>query len=66
VYIEAALNMASFELEITDINGRVVETGSNSITNGVTTVDLNHVQRGTYFFKLSNEQAEKVVRVVIQ
>jgi hypothetical protein len=63
VYIEATLNMASFELEITDINGRVVETGSNSITNGVTTVDLNHVQRGTYFFKLSNE---KVVRVVIQ
>lgn len=66
VYIESALSTESFNLVITDINGRVVETGSNSIKNGVNTVNLNHVQRGTYFFKLSNENAEKVYRVVIQ
>lgn len=66
VYIESTLSTASFDLEITDINGRVVETGINSITNGVNTIDLKSVQKGTYFFKLSNEHAEKVVRVVIQ
>jgi len=66
VYIESALSTESFNLVITDINGRVVETGSNSIKNGVNTVNLNAVQRGTYFFKLSNEHAEKVYRIVIQ
>lgn len=66
VYIESTLSTESFNLVITDINGRVVETGSNSIKNGVNAVNLNNVQRGTYFFKLSNENAEKVYRVVIQ
>lgn len=66
VYIESALSTASLSLEITDINGRIVETGSNSIMNGINTVNLSHVQRGTYFFRLSNEQTEKVYRVVIQ
>lgn len=66
VYIESTLSTESFNLVITDINGRVIETGSNSIKNGVNTVNLNNVQRGTYFFKLSNENAEKVYRVVIQ
>ncbi|TSJ39005.1 GEVED domain-containing protein [Fluviicola chungangensis] len=66
VYIESTLSTESFKLVITDVNGRVVETGSNSITNGINTVDLKNVQRGTYFFKLSNEHAEKVYRVVIQ
>jgi hypothetical protein len=66
VYIESTLSTGSFNLTITDINGRVIETGSNSIKNGVNTVNLNNVQRGTYFFKLSNENAEKVYRVVIQ
>jgi hypothetical protein len=66
VYIESTLSTSSFHLVITDVNGRVVKTGNNSITNGLNTVDLNDVQRGTYFFKLSNESAEKVYRVVIQ
>ncbi len=66
VYIESSLSTESFHLVITDVNGRVVKTANNSITNGLNTVDLNEVQRGTYFFKLSNESAEKVYRVVIQ
>jgi hypothetical protein len=66
VYIESALSTESFNLIVTDVNGRVIETGSNSITNGLNTVNLKDVQRGTYFFKLSNETAEKVYRVVIQ
>lgn len=66
VYIESSLSTASFSLVITDVNGRVVETGNNSIINGTNTVDLNQVERGTYFFKLSSGDAEKVYRVVIQ
>lgn len=66
VYIESALSAEPFNLEVTDVNGRLIETGSNAITNGVNTINLSNVQRGTYFFKLSNENAEKVYRVVIQ
>ena len=66
VYIESTMSTGSFNLVITDVNGRIVETGSNSISNGLNTVNLSTVQRGTYFFKLSNENAEKVYRVVIQ
>ncbi len=66
VYIESAMSTGSLNLVVTDINGRVIETGSNSITSGVNTINLNGVQKGTYFFKLSNENAEKVYRVVIQ
>lgn len=66
VYIESDLSTEPFNLEITDVNGRLVETANNAITNGVNAIDLSNVQRGTYFFKLSNENAEKVYRVVIQ
>lgn len=66
VYIESALSTEPFNLEVTDVNGRVVEISNNAITNGVNTINLSNVQRGTYFFKLSNENAEKVYRVVIQ
>ncbi len=66
VYIESDLSAEPFNLEVTDVNGRLVETGTNAITNGVNAINLSHVQRGTYFFKLSNENAEKVYRVVIQ
>jgi hypothetical protein len=66
VYIESDLSAEPFNLEVTDVNGRLVETGTNAIANGVNAINLSHVQRGTYFFKLSNENAEKVYRVVIQ
>lgn len=66
VYIESSSSTESFDLLVTDVNGRVVQTGNSLITNGVNAVDLSAVQKGIYFFKLSNEHAEKVVRVVIQ
>jgi hypothetical protein len=66
VYVESAAGSASMTLVVTDVNGRIIQTGSNSILNGINTVDLNHVQKGIYFFKVSNESVEKVIRVVIQ
>ena len=65
VFIESGF-AGAFALEITDINGRVIESGNNTVSAGTSSVDLNHVQKGTYFFRLSNEHAEKVYRVVIQ
>lgn len=65
VFIESGFS-GVFTLEITDINGRKIESANNTVAAGTSTVDLNHVQKGTYFFKLSNESAEKVYRVVIQ
>ena len=64
VFIESGFT-GNFDLVVTDINGRTIETGKN-IVSGTNTVDLKEVERGTYFFKLSTENAEKVFRVVIQ
>lgn len=66
VYIESASSAPVFNLVITDVNGRIVETGNNVVTSGVNTVNLSQVQQGVYFFKLSSGDAEKVYRVVIQ
>lgn len=65
VFIESGFS-GVFTLEITDINGRKIETANSTVSAGTSTIDLNHVQKGTYFFRLSNESAEKVYRVVIQ
>ena len=66
VFIESNFTTGAFNLVVSDVNGRIVETGSDSISAGTNTVNLSKVQKGTYFFKLSNENAEKVYRVVIQ
>lgn len=66
VYVELASDAPVFNLVVTDINGRVVETGNKTVANGVNTVNLSQVQNGIYFFKLSSGDAEKVYRVVIQ
>lgn len=66
VFIESNFTTGTFNLVVSDVNGRIVETGNNSISAGTNTVNLSKVQKGTYFFKLSNENAEKVYRVVIQ
>ncbi|MGV3613465.1 MAG: GEVED domain-containing protein [Fluviicola sp.] len=64
VFVESSF-AGNFDLVVTDINGRTIETGKN-IVSGTNTVNLKEVERGTYFFKLSTENAEKVFRVVIQ
>ncbi|TSJ45551.1 T9SS type A sorting domain-containing protein [Fluviicola chungangensis] len=64
VFIESTFT-GNFDLVITDINGRTIQTGT-TIPSGTNTVNLKEVERGTYFFKLSTENAEKVFRVVIQ
>lgn len=66
VFIESDFTTGTFNLVVSDVNGRIVEAGNNSIAAGTNTVNLSKVQKGTYFFKLSNENAEKVYRVVIQ
>lgn len=56
----------NMNLEVTDINGRVIESIKNTIKAGVNTVSLKEVERGVYFFKITNGDASKVFRVVIQ
>ncbi len=64
VFIESSFS-GSFDLVVTDINGRTVQTGTN-ISSGTNTINLEEIERGTYFFILSTHNAEKVFRVVIQ
>jgi hypothetical protein len=66
VYIESAEMNGTYKLIITDVNGRMIESGDHSVGSGLNTVDLSRVQKGTYFFKLSNDSSEKVIRVVIR
>ncbi len=57
----------SFDYVVTDANGRLITELSNGVKAGQTTeINLNNMETGVYFIKLSNEQAEKVFRVVIQ
>ncbi|AEA44005.1 T9SS type A sorting domain-containing protein [Fluviicola taffensis] len=65
VFIESTFANGNFNLSVTDINGRTIQSGSE-IISGTNTVNLKEVERGVYFFKLSTENAEKVFRVVIQ
>jgi len=66
VFIESDLGIESLNLVVTDVNGRVIETGNSVITAGTNIVNLSQVQKGIYFLTLSNSNAEKVYRVVIQ
>ncbi|MNK05612.1 hypothetical protein D3C87_234950 [compost metagenome] len=66
VFIESTFATGNFDLTVMDINGRTIQTGKNTISAGTNTVNMKDVERGTYFFKLSTDNAEKVFRVVIQ
>ncbi len=66
VFVESTFSTGNFQLVVTDVNGRKVQTPQNTISAGTNTVNLKEVERGTYFFTLSTENAEKVFRVVIQ
>src|SRR3989338_2491656 len=57
----------SFDYVVTDENGRLIKEVSNGVKAAQTTeINLNNMETGVYFIKLSNDQAEKVLRVVIQ
>ena len=57
----------SFDYVVTDANGRLIQEVSNGVKAAQTTeINLNNMETGVYFIKLSNDQAEKVFRVVIQ
>jgi hypothetical protein len=66
VFIESTFSTGNFNLVVTDVNGRTIQTGQNTISAGTNSVDLKDVERGIYFFTLSNNDAEKVFRIVIQ
>lgn len=66
VFVESTFTTGNFNLVVTDVNGRTIQTGQNTISTGTNTVNLKEVERGTYFFTLSTTNAEKVFRVVIQ
>lgn len=56
-----------FDYVITDARGRIVATADNAIKGTqVTEINLNNVETGIYFIRLTNASAEKTFRVVIQ
>lgn len=54
-----------FSLEVTDLNGRIIQTFKNYITgNEIKSVDLKNSETGTYFVKIYNNNVFKTFRVV--
>ena len=54
-----------FSVEVTDLNGRIIQTFKNYITgNEIKSVDLKNSETGTYFVKIYNNNVFKTFRVV--
>ena len=63
--IQATEAEGFFSVEITDLNGRIIETFKNYITgNEIKSVDLSTSETGTYFVKVYNNNVFKTFRVV--
>ena len=63
--IQATEAEGFFSVEITDLNGRIIETYKNYITgNEIKSVDLTSSETGTYFVKVYNNNVFKTFRVV--
>jgi hypothetical protein len=57
----------AFDYTITDAKGSIVATAKGAIKNATSNqIDLSNAETGVYFISLSNSQAQKVFRVVIQ
>ncbi|MBP6270943.1 MAG: T9SS type A sorting domain-containing protein [Fluviicola sp.] len=67
VFVAASMNAGNFSYEVTDANGRVIAEAINGVTAAATTsIDLSKVETGVYFIQLSNANAKKVYRIVVQ
>ena len=54
-----------FSVEVTDLNGRIIQTFKNYISgNEIKSVDLKNSETGTYFVKIYNNNVFKTFRVV--
>jgi hypothetical protein len=57
----------AFDYVVTDAKGAAIAKASGAIKGAQTNqIDLSNAETGVYFIRLSNSQAEKVFRVVIQ
>ncbi|MDD5151579.1 MAG: T9SS-dependent M36 family metallopeptidase [Flavobacterium sp.] len=59
IYIHTNDFIGKLNIQVVDINGRIVykstETDFSSVTSGDKSINLNHLQKGMYVVKLSNE-----------
>jgi GEVED domain/Secretion system C-terminal sorting domain len=62
--IEAESLTEDLNLELTDMNGKVLWTGSMSVGVKSVQVDVSTFERGVYLLKLGNSKSENTVRVV--
>jgi hypothetical protein len=63
VFVTSDIN---FSYEVTDANGRVVTAAQNGVKAAQKTeINLSNVERGVYFIRLNNDDAQKTYRVVI-
>jgi hypothetical protein len=67
VYISNDGSTEVFNMELTDLNGKVIATQSGAI-NGTETTEVNLVklETGIYLIRVYNDNAEKTFRVVKQ
>jgi hypothetical protein len=67
IYISNDGSTELFNIELTDLNGKVIATESGAVNGTETTeVDLSNLETGIYLIHVFNENAEKIFRVVKQ
>lgn len=67
VYISTDKTTADFDYVVTDANGRTIAKATQAIKSATTSsINLNAVETGIYFIRLSNSEAQKTFRVVIR
>ncbi|MFT6500503.1 MAG: hypothetical protein ACJASQ_000612 [Crocinitomicaceae bacterium] len=67
IYISNDGSTEVFNIELTDLNGKVIATQSGAVNGTETTeVDLSNLETGIYLIHVFNDNAEKTFRVVKQ
>ena len=67
VYISNEGSTEVFNMELTDLNGKVITTQSAAINGTETTeVSLEKLETGIYLIRVYNDNAERTLRVVKQ
>ena len=58
VFITSEINLTGLQLEINDINGRLI--GSQKLNNAENIIDLSSFQPGTYLFRLTDKNGNQI------
>ncbi len=63
--VEVTLTQGMYQFQITDLNGRVVKTGTG-MSNQREVISMNNLQKGIYLLKINSNGEQATLKVVKQ